>query len=136
MEELLFNFESIVIEEPPRVFKTCKGCQEEKESSEFYRNKYTSDGLAYECKKCVKRYSWKTKLARYGLTTEDYNNMLLAQENSCAICGSSDRSLVIDHDHKTNKVRGLLCSNCNTGIGKLGDTSELLRRAIDYLDRT
>jgi hypothetical protein len=70
----------------------------------------------------------------YGLTEEEYNNMVLSQNNMCAICNKpSDRTLHIDHDHITGKVRGLLCSNCNLGIGLLQEDLIILDRAIEYL---
>jgi len=70
----------------------------------------------------------------YGLTEEEYNNMVLSQNNMCAICNKpSDRTLHIDHDHVTGKVRGLLCFNCNLGIGLLQEDLIILNRAIEYL---
>ena len=66
--------------------------------------------------------------------------MLAAQGGCCAICGTSDtgkrKAFAVDHNHDTGKIRGLLCSNCNTGIGNLRDNVELLERAIDYLRNT
>jgi hypothetical protein len=70
----------------------------------------------------------------YGLTEEEYNNMVLSQNNVCVICNKpSSRTLHIDHDHVTGKVRGLLCSNCNLGIGLLQEDLTILNRAIEYL---
>ena len=76
---------------------------------------------------------------RYGITSEDYGNMLEAQDNKCAICRiakcKTGRNFAVDHDHKTGKVRALLCGNCNQGIGGLQDDPELLRKAALYLER-
>jgi len=70
----------------------------------------------------------------YGLNEEEYNNMILSQNNLCAICNKpSDKTLHIDHDHTTGKVRGLLCSNCNLGIGLLQEDVSIFTRAIEYL---
>lgn len=78
----------------------------------------------------------------YGISTEDVNGMLAAQDGRCAICGSeADRaaiakmkqSLHVDHDHKTGAVRGLLCFSCNMGIGKFKDDPELLVKAVAYM---
>ena len=69
---------------------------------------------------------------RYGLTLEQYNNMLLKQKYRCAICKERTK-LHIDHDHKTRKVRGLLCFRCNVGIGHLKNLI-VLKAAIQYLD--
>jgi hypothetical protein len=80
----------------------------------------------------------KLRLQKYGLTDEDYRHMLEKQGGVCAIChrknGSNNRRLHVDHDHKTEKVRGLLCGTCNTGIGLLRDKLSMLYKAIAYLE--
>jgi len=68
----------------------------------------------------------------YGLTPEQYNKILEAQGGLCAICKQS-RKLHVDHCHESGVVRGLLCRSCNTALGKLGDTSSGLMRAVRYL---
>jgi hypothetical protein len=72
----------------------------------------------------------------YGMTLEDHHRMLAQQQGLCKICNrrKSDQSLCIDHCHSTRKVRGLLCSNCNTGLGLYDDNPDLLREAAAYLD--
>jgi hypothetical protein len=71
---------------------------------------------------------------RYGLNEEQYDAMILSQNNLCAICNKpSHKTLHIDHNHTTGKVRGLLCSNCNTGIGFFKEDIASLYRAIEYL---
>lgn len=76
-------------------------------------------------------------LKKYGLAVEDFNELFVEQDGKCAICGIHQselkQSLGIDHCHKTNKIRGLLCNKCNRGIGYLGDDVENLRMAILYL---
>lgn len=84
-------------------------------------------------------------LNKYGLTTEKYDEIFERQGGACAICGRSApvgraarvgaRWLNVDHCHDTGEVRGLLCMECNTGIGKLGDSVEMLHRAIAYLTK-
>jgi hypothetical protein len=72
----------------------------------------------------------------YGLSTEEFDALLVAQGYVCAICQQNDnlgRQLSVDHDHKTGKIRGLLCGMCNRAIGFLRDDPALLRRAIEYL---
>lgn len=70
----------------------------------------------------------------YGITMEDYQAMLSAQNGVCAICRCRpDHTLHVDHDHRTGLVRGLLCRNCNRGIGCLRDDLDLLRNAVEYL---
>lgn len=68
----------------------------------------------------------------YGITIEDYNALLAKQGGQCAIC-KQFRKLVVDHCHDQQKVRGLLCDACNTGIGLLREDPELFARALEYL---
>lgn len=77
------------------------------------------------------------RCALYGITPEQYKKMLLLQRGLCAICGRppKKKSLNIDHDHATNRVRGLLCFVCNHKILTRGVGAILLRAAADYLDR-
>lgn len=82
----------------------------------------------------------RTRLKTYGLTEVDYQRMLATQNGRCAICGttqgrrkSDDHPLYVDHDHKTGKVRGLLCQPCNSALGMFEDDPERLRKAIAYL---
>ena len=78
-------------------------------------------------------------LKKYGLTQEDYYQLLILQDNGCAICGSKnpkrrgDKYFFVDHDHETDVIRGLLCLCCNAGIGSLGDNPERLEAAAAYL---
>lgn len=81
---------------------------------------------------------------KYGLSSAEYEQMLVAQSGLCAICREPETyvgrhgtpKLAVDHDHQTGVVRGLLCWNCNVTIGKMGDDPKLLRAAADYLERT
>jgi hypothetical protein len=84
--------------------------------------------------KVTKRQLISHRRRIYGLNEEEYNNMILSQNNLCAICNKpSNKTLHIDHDHVTGRVRGLLCSNCNLGIGLLEEDLVVLNRAIEYL---
>ncbi len=74
---------------------------------------------------------------KYGLTLEGYNRLSAAQNGLCKICNQPPRPrkrLVVDHDHKTGAVRGLLCNHCNSGIGFFRDNTAWLSSAITYLD--
>lgn len=76
---------------------------------------------------------------KYGITIERYEKMVWDQEGLCAICGEdpkpvSNRKLVIDHDHATGIVRGLLCNDCNRGLGSFRDDPDCLRRAAEYIE--
>ena len=73
---------------------------------------------------------------RYGISALDYDALLKAQNSVCAICSSLNRNgnrLSVDHDHKTGKVRGLLCSKCNHGIGIFNDEVLRVKSAMEYL---
>lgn len=72
----------------------------------------------------------------FGLRLDEYNAMLAAQGNACAICRlppNSKRAFAVDHDHNTGRLRGLLCNNCNLLLGHAGDGTERLAAAITYL---
>lgn len=69
------------------------------------------------------------------MSLEDYNLQLEKQDYCCYICKSynNDKSLCVDHDHKTGKVRKLLCNNCNSALGYVKDRTDILNSMIDYL---
>ena len=75
----------------------------------------------------------------YGITIAEYEQIFYSQEGCCAICGKHQsefkKRLHVDHDHKTGIVRGLLCSQCNHGIGNFEDSTDLLIKAVNYLDK-
>ena len=82
-------------------------------------------------------------LRTFGSTIEEYEALMLEQDNYCAICHEPEKQilngkikrLAIDHCHTTGKVRGLLCQRCNTGIGRFDDNVVLLKQAIQYLEK-
>lgn len=84
-------------------------------------------------------YVWRRVLAdRYGITSEQYEEMVRAQGGRCAICGTDNpgrkrTKWAVDHCHKTGRVRGLLCTKCNPGLGYFQDSPELLLAAARYL---
>ncbi len=88
----------------------------------------------------IKERQWNRQ---YGITRADYQRMFEEQGGVCAICGRQEtatrkgtlRHLAVDHCHKTNAVRGLLCHVCNSGIGYFRDDAALIRRALSYLER-
>ncbi len=85
-------------------------------------------------KKAHAVYKRRWKLQReYNLTEADEQALLAQQDNRCAICKKSGLKLHVDHNHRTNKVRGLLCGNCNRGLGVFYDSPESLQEAIQYL---
>ena len=107
----------------------CKECKKE------WRKKYDSENReklrAYDFKRGLKRY--------YRISLDEYQKLFDIQKGCCAICGRHQeeltRSLAIDHCHKTKTIRGLLCDNCNPGIGYFKESVELLIKAIEYLGK-
>lgn len=113
------------------------------------RSQYASDPLVREKAKSDTK-SWQEANPRkrknqrlqsmHGIAIEDFEEMLAIQGGMCAICGHSDMSdrkffPVVDHCHKTGRIRGLLCANCNHGLGKFKDDSGRLWSAVSYLHR-
>lgn len=109
--------------------KRCNGpCGEVKHANQFR-------GREWVCKKCrSEQRKHLRRVSEYGLTFEAFTVMLDAQQGRCAICREEfDGEPDVDHDHKTRKVRGLLCHHCNTGLGLFRDNVTRLARAIEYL---
>ncbi len=76
----------------------------------------------------------------YGITEIDYTRMLTEQDGKCAICSTSAptgrwKVFAVDHCHTTNTIRGLLCNECNRGMGLMKDDASRLRMAAEYLDK-
>jgi len=93
-----------------------------------------------EWKKMRPHYNRGIKLQKFGLTLEDYDNILIDQDNKCPICKNNFtkeflRRPNIDHCHKTNKFRAILCHKCNTALGLFDDNIESLKEAILYLEK-
>ena len=116
-----------------------------------YRKKYNADPVnkkrrakyqkEYEennpDKKEYRYFLTRRANAGFELSFEDYKKLIGKQKGVCEICSKKDnnRALTIDHCHKTNKVRGLLCKKCNTAIGMLADDKELVKKAYNYLKK-
>jgi hypothetical protein len=135
--------------------KICTSCKQELDESNFWKNKSTKDGLQSQCKTCwqavTNRYlQGDTRLKylrirrnrhlvnKYGITLEEYEVMLKKQNGVCYICKGKpeDKNMAVDHCHDTGKVRGILCENCNRGIGMFKHNVTLLKSAINYLQNT
>lgn len=108
----------------------CYCCRGWKAAEAFGVDRSRASGLASACKECV---SYKATASRYGITVGEARE-LRAGVKCCEICGRQ-RALEVDHDHDTGAVRGLLCGRCNKAIGMFKDSEELMRKAIEYLQR-
>lgn len=121
----------------------CGRCSSYKPVAEFSKSIHRSNGLTSICKTCAAK-RWKDNYDpvedrfrsikyKYGLTEDDYKQLLVIQVHKCAICRSPDK-LHVDHCHRTGKVRGLLCFRCNSTLGKVEESKELLNSLINYLE--
>ena len=140
--------------------KQCSWCKEIKPHSSFHKDNKNKRNykLAYYCKECAnlkarlhhkkrtndndlsykeqKRSNYyKTK---YGISLQEHNEKLAQQNNCCAICEvkllAHGFHTHLDHDHKTGKLRAFLCTNCNRGLGHFQDSTDILEKAIKYLN--
>lgn len=133
--------------------KICSSCKKEKDFSEFYVDSKHKTGRSSRCKLCAKYFSkkWYEESDKYreiirnsglkhrfGITNEDYFEMLKDQNGVCCICKQppeEGKYFHVDHCHVSSDVKGLLCKNCNHGLGNFKDNPSYLRNAIEYLDR-
>jgi hypothetical protein len=124
----------------------CKTCVNARQSVWRSENKdrIKASNAAYKSAnvELVRESQRRTALKlKYGITPEQYDEMLLNQDGKCAICatdnpGGANNTFHIDHDHETGRVRGLLCHKCNRSIGFLGDNAVGVARALAYLQRS
>lgn len=134
----------------PEDLKTCTKCKEVKVLDDFSPNKHLSRGRQSQCKACcaaqrrltrTKQLNKHNNLRKYGITTAEWQEMFDSQGGKCRLCGREHSEnnkttlLVVDHNHDTGQVRGLLCSWCNRGLGFLQDNPELLKAAATYLEQ-
>ena len=134
--------------------KLCSSCNRFMGFENFYRSSGKTSGYKSNCKACVleqrrahyespagRKYAQEKAWRDHGIpdmTVERYEEMSAAQSGGCAICGvtvnENGTRLCVDHNHDTGAIRGLLCHNCNTTLGRFKDDSGLLRRAAEYLE--
>lgn len=122
--------------------RKCSICKKWLDINHFYllnKNNISLKQSKSTCKECTKSYKYN----KYRITDIEYRKMYNSQKGVCKICGNNNNTkqgrtkrLCVDHCHKTNTVRGLLCDNCNTGLGKFKDSIELLEKSIKYLKKT
>lgn len=110
---------------------TCPDCGERKPASGFGVDHARPTGIKLYCKPCV---AARSRNSKYRLTDTQYAAMVEAQAGCCAVCAQPSK-LVVDHDHATGEIRGLLCDPCNVGLGRYDDDPERLMAAAAYLLR-
>ncbi len=129
---------------------TCSKCGESKALTEYHKRNSVKRGHDSWCKSCKAIYrqgyfernkeketirgrvkAWKT--ASIDITMDEYKEACARLNNSCEICGASDQTLHVDHDHTTGKIRGFLCGACNRALGLLKDSHNIISKALIYL---
>lgn len=131
----------------PPGHRYCSICETIKPLEDFPRNRSGYGGHGHYCKPChnvrvkqdkEKRYGGTRQYhlqRRYGIGETEFHELLAEQGGVCAICGAEDPRHV-DHDHLTGYIRGVLCFNCNGGLGHFQDDPRRIQQAIDYLQST
>lgn len=145
--------------------KSCSKCKSILSLDQFYKSVKTKSGLAPWCISCSRTYRKKKwaeyrllnpakerthntftkeqqelyRISRYNLSKEEYDTKYNLQGGRCAICHRQEaefkKKLHVDHDHITGAIRGLLCQQCNVGLGNFSDSCERLINAKDYLTK-
>lgn len=115
--------------------KDCKPCRNIQARIYYENNK---EGILAKQRLATRKLTkpWKrTDLKRkFNISLEDYNALVEQQNNKCATCGNTSvQSLAVDHDHKTGRIRGLLCRKCNLALGMINDNISILTHMIAYL---
>lgn len=135
------------------MFKTCPACKESKPHGDFNKSIARADGLQTECRICKasrdKKYHEKNrdkiierksrpenrlnrKAKQYGISSQELSDLIISSSGLCQICKEKPGTH-IDHCHETNKVRGILCTQCNVGLGMFRDNPKFLQSAGNYL---
>jgi hypothetical protein len=114
--------------------KQCRHCKLELPLHKYHLDRRNVSGSYSVCKDCRSSYRRLINIPK-----KEYDKILESQNNQCAICGTDAKefksALGVDHDYKTNKIRGLLCTNCNMGLGHFKDSLTNLNQALEYLDK-
>lgn len=140
-------------------YKRCSKCKKLKSKKEYYKNSRTKSGVQSYCRRCAQKFdnSAERKAAKrnhfhgnkrwfkdywlkkdHGISIEEFDAMRDSQKNLCAIClkPGKIKGLVVDHDHVTGKIRGLLCASCNLFLGRIDQDKTLLNSCLEYLAKS
>lgn len=143
--------------------KRCVSCKKDLSESEFSLDSRSKDLLKPDCKSCRSAYmknrraknpdklrvqsrTWAKNnpdkvldshyRAKYDISLDQFNQMCQDQEHKCFLCDKIPKGkLVVDHDHSTGKIRGLLCRSCNGALGVLGDSLSKINKVVQYLEK-
>lgn len=135
------------------IYKLCRKCNETKPVDAFTYDKTRKDGRYLHCRECEKKrmsvyrktdkgYHAKRRYhlkSEYDLTPEGWENMFDSQGRKCKLCGSDEPKggqWCVDHDHGTGAVCGIICKECNTVCGKMGDDPRVAAQFLAYLETT
>jgi len=125
--------------------KLCPKCKQAKPVSDFGKDRRAKSGIAVYCRPCNRTKSQAQRerdpnhnrrahlRRRYNLSIDELGEMMLEQDNKCAICGTEEGRLVIDHNHRTGEVRGLLCDACNCSLGLLKEDPTIIKSLLSYI---
>jgi hypothetical protein len=133
------------------IVKICSKCKKEKSIDNYGKHKLGKDGIHPTCTSCrtqiqkanryVNGYPYQIKY-KYGITIEEYNSLINIQNHICPICTEifdldfkSMKTPCIDHDHKTGKIRGILCRSCNIALGHTKEDIQRLKNLILYIEK-
>ena len=117
------------------LIKCCTRCKKQKplDNEHFPPHNKTKSGFDSWCRECRREYRNANNRGKYRhMITDEHLQQIKKETKKCVICGSNEK-LVVDHDHKTNKIRGMLCNHCNFGLGHFKDDPMLLEFAAQYL---
>ena len=119
-----------------RIKETKKRFYQRNRDQQIERTRIWQDENQDKYEKNLKKKNANSRFKRRGITKEEYEEMLLGQKGNCKLCGIpiDPKAVQIDHCHKTDIVRGLLCRPCNVGLGMFKDDRKMLERAILYLE--
>lgn len=131
-------------EQPGAETRKCRKCGKEKPLTSFPKQAQNKGLRVHACRTCmssnklrnpdtIRQKRWRRKLG-VSLTVSEFDKMVETQNGLCAICGRQT-TLRVDHCHTTGRIRGLLCSPCNTGLGHFQDDPDRLQAAKEYLLR-
>lgn len=138
---------SLPVETLPQGYRRCKRCEEVRSLEQFRKRPQCDEGRGWVCLICQPRTSSEGRylthvLRKYGLTNEQLATLMAQQAGKCAICDQPETALSrtgkviglsVDHCHTTGAVRGLLCRDCNTVLGKWNDNPDRFEAAAAYL---